>query len=149
LRDKAASVNRRLRVRRLSAARMSCRIASIVRSAATLPAVCVSGATSWKPKPSSRQQIANMPDRTGLEIVQRLENGADERPKVHQAVRFGSNDNGSEWQFGELMLMFDVPIHGDHRIDLPSRASQQFAVGHAGPAQPLNCLDLVTHQLSN
>jgi hypothetical protein len=77
--------------------------------------------------------LANVLNRAGLDARQRAVYLTNERPEILYAVRTGANDDQPERQHGDIVLVFQLAIHGHERVDLSCGAAEKFAVLDAGP----------------
>ena len=71
---------------------------------------------------------------------------SDEWPKILDPVGTCSNHHHAEGKSTEIVLVFELAIHRQERVDLPSRAPEQLAVLDPDPTQPLDRHDFVTAQ---
>lgn len=62
---------------------------------------------------------------------------------MNQTVGGGSHDDDTEGQGRDVLLKFQISIQGDENVTDISGAPQQFTVLCSGPAQPMNCQDLM------
>jgi hypothetical protein len=62
---------------------------------------------------------------------------------MHQSIRLGPDQEYPEWQFGEVLLMFDASIHGYKRVVLTVHALKEIPILDTGPTATNDRVDLV------
>ena len=63
------------------------------------------------------------------------------------AVRVGHNQDYAQFQCQNVLLMFQVAVHGNQHIKPPLRPAQKLTIFTSTPAQTSNRGDIVTCQL--
>ena len=74
---------------------------------------------------------------------------SDERSKILHPVGTRLNHYDAEGKTTEIVLMFELAIHCQKRINLPRRAPEQLAVLDSSPTESLDRHDFMTAQFQD
>lgn len=69
-----------------------------------------------------------------LKRAQRGEDRWNQRTQVYEPMRRRPDEHNTEWQLRNLLLMLEVPIHGQQGVELAGHPPEQFSVGNPTPA---------------
>ena len=115
------------------------------------PSLSISGATIDKRRQSKRRSrlarsLANALNLARSEACQSSSDRSDKWPKILHPVGTRLNHYDAEGKTTEIMLMFELAIHRQKRINLPRRAPEQLAVLDPSPPESLDRHDFMTAQ---
>ena len=83
------------------------------------------------------------------EVCQGRCDGWDERPKILHPVGTRLNHHDAEGKTTEIVLVFELAIHRQKRVDLTGRAVEQLAVLDPSPTESLDRHDFMTAQFQD
>ena len=69
-----------------------------------------------------------------LEPAQHGEDRWNQRTQVYEPIRRRPDEHNAEWQPRNVLLMLEVPIHGQQGVELARHPPEQFSVGDPTPA---------------
>lgn len=69
-----------------------------------------------------------------LKPAECVQHRGDQWPQMDEPVRRRPNEHDAKWQTGDVLLMLEVPIHGQQGIKTAGDPPQQFAVCDPAPA---------------
>jgi hypothetical protein len=84
-----------------------------------------------------------MDDVTRLNGLSRLKQFDKNRPEVLDVIVRRSDDDKTQRELGEVLLVFEVLIDGNEDLEALLGQNHQLAVGDASPAHFVNCPDFV------
>jgi hypothetical protein len=74
---------------------------------------------------------------------------SDKRSKIVHPIGTRLDHHDAEGKTTEIVLMFELAIHRQKRIDLPRRAPEQLAVLDSSPSESLDRHDFMTAQFQD
>ena len=88
----------------------------------------------------------NLLEVSSLDPVQRCKDPGNEWKEILNPIRPSHNEHDTERQPHDVLLSLQLSVHGEERLHVTTRTTQQFAVFHARPTHALNCGDIVLRQ---